>query len=135
MRPNYAIARFNLAEAIADANPKRAITEYETYLALTEGNPRRGRSFSPRTITRESPQTPIAGNHHAGESVRTGKDTGKWDEHSRGDFSASSWLVLHSMHRVVTGRAFNHFMGNVTLTPLANPTGLGTNRPLLHRIF
>jgi len=39
MRPNYAIARFNLAEAIADANPKRAITEYETYLALTEGIP------------------------------------------------------------------------------------------------
>jgi hypothetical protein len=33
--PNYAIARFNLAEAIADTNPKRAITEYETYLALT----------------------------------------------------------------------------------------------------
>ena len=39
MRPNYAIARFNLAEAVADANPKRAITEYETYLALTEGIP------------------------------------------------------------------------------------------------
>lgn len=39
MRPNYAIARFNLAEAISDANPRRAITEYETYLALTEGIP------------------------------------------------------------------------------------------------
>ena len=39
LRPNYAIARFNLADAIADANPKRAITEFETYLALTEGIP------------------------------------------------------------------------------------------------
>lgn len=39
LRPNYAIARFNLAEAIADANPRRAITEYETYLALVEGIP------------------------------------------------------------------------------------------------
>ena len=37
LRPNYAIARFNVAEAIADANPRRAITEYETYLALVEG--------------------------------------------------------------------------------------------------
>lgn len=39
LRPNYAIARFNMAEAIAEANPKRAITEYETYLALVEGVP------------------------------------------------------------------------------------------------
>ncbi len=39
LRPNYAIARFNMAEAIAEANPKRAITEYETYLALVEGIP------------------------------------------------------------------------------------------------
>ncbi len=39
LRPNYAIARFNLAEAIGDSNPKRAITEYETYLALVEGLP------------------------------------------------------------------------------------------------
>jgi tetratricopeptide (TPR) repeat protein len=39
LRPNYAIARFNVAEAIADANPKRAITEYETYLAIVEGIP------------------------------------------------------------------------------------------------
>jgi tetratricopeptide (TPR) repeat protein len=39
LRPNYAIARFNLAEAIEAANPKRAITEYETYLALAEGIP------------------------------------------------------------------------------------------------
>jgi len=37
LRPNYAIARFNVAEAIADDNPRRAITEYETYLALVEG--------------------------------------------------------------------------------------------------
>ena len=39
LRPNYAIARFNLAEAIESTNPKRAITEYETYLALAEGSP------------------------------------------------------------------------------------------------
>jgi len=39
LRPNYAIARFNLAEAIESTNPKRAITEYETYLALAEGIP------------------------------------------------------------------------------------------------
>lgn len=39
LRPNYAIARFNMAEAIGEANPKRAITEYETYLALVEGIP------------------------------------------------------------------------------------------------
>lgn len=39
LRPNYAIARFNMAESIAEGNPKRAITEYETYLALVEGIP------------------------------------------------------------------------------------------------
>jgi tetratricopeptide (TPR) repeat protein len=39
LRPNYAIARFNLADAIESTNPKRAITEYETYLALVEGIP------------------------------------------------------------------------------------------------
>jgi len=39
LKPNYAIARFNLAEAIESTNPKRAITEYETYLALVEGIP------------------------------------------------------------------------------------------------
>lgn len=39
LRPNYAIARFNMAEAIAETNPKRAITEYETYLAIVEGIP------------------------------------------------------------------------------------------------
>lgn len=39
LRPNYAIARYNLAEAIEPTNPKRAIAEYETYLALVEGIP------------------------------------------------------------------------------------------------
>lgn len=39
LRPNYAIARYNLAEAYAPTNPKRAISEYETYLALVEGVP------------------------------------------------------------------------------------------------
>jgi tetratricopeptide (TPR) repeat protein len=39
LRPNYAIARFNLAEAVELTNPKRALTEYETYLALVEGIP------------------------------------------------------------------------------------------------
>lgn len=37
LRPNYALARFNLAEACEETNPKRAISEYETYLALVEG--------------------------------------------------------------------------------------------------
>lgn len=37
LRPNYALARYNLAEAYEAANPKRAIEEYETYLALVEG--------------------------------------------------------------------------------------------------
>jgi tetratricopeptide (TPR) repeat protein len=37
LRPNYALARFNLAEACEDTNPKRALSEYETYLALVEG--------------------------------------------------------------------------------------------------
>jgi len=37
LRPNYAIARYNLAEAYEPTNPKRAISEYETYLALVEG--------------------------------------------------------------------------------------------------
>jgi tetratricopeptide (TPR) repeat protein len=39
LRPNYAIARFNLAEAYEPTSPKRAISEYETYLALVEGVP------------------------------------------------------------------------------------------------
>ncbi len=39
LRPNYAIARYNLAEAYEPTNPKRALLEYETYLALVEGIP------------------------------------------------------------------------------------------------
>jgi tetratricopeptide (TPR) repeat protein len=39
LRPNYALARFNLAEAYEPINRKRAISEYETYLALAEGIP------------------------------------------------------------------------------------------------
>ncbi len=39
LRPNYAIARYNLAEAHELTNPKRALSEYETYLALAEGIP------------------------------------------------------------------------------------------------
>ena len=39
LRPNYAIARYNLAEAYEPTNQKRALSEYETYLALVEGIP------------------------------------------------------------------------------------------------
>lgn len=39
LRPNYAVARFNLAEAYEPTNPKRAIAEYETFLALVQGIP------------------------------------------------------------------------------------------------
>jgi tetratricopeptide (TPR) repeat protein len=39
LRPNYAIARYNLAEAYEPMNPMRAISEYETYLALAQGIP------------------------------------------------------------------------------------------------
>ncbi|MER3422158.1 MAG: hypothetical protein C4293_01905 [Nitrospiraceae bacterium] len=39
LRPNYPIARYNLAEAYEAVNRKRAISEYETYLALVEGLP------------------------------------------------------------------------------------------------
>ena len=39
LRPNYAIARYNLAEAYEPTNPRRALSEYETYLALVEGIP------------------------------------------------------------------------------------------------
>ena len=39
LRPNYAVARYNLAEASEKTNPKRALAEYETYLALVEDNP------------------------------------------------------------------------------------------------
>lgn len=39
LRPNYALARYNLAEVLEATNPKRALSEYETYLALAEGIP------------------------------------------------------------------------------------------------
>ncbi len=39
LRPNYAVARYNLAEAYEPSNPTRALTEYETFLALVEGVP------------------------------------------------------------------------------------------------
>lgn len=39
LRPNYAVARYNLAEASEQSNPKRALAEYETFLALAEDNP------------------------------------------------------------------------------------------------
>jgi len=39
LRPNYAVARYNLAEAYEPTNPKRAISEYETYIALVQGIP------------------------------------------------------------------------------------------------
>jgi tetratricopeptide (TPR) repeat protein len=39
LRPNYAVARYNLAEAYEPVNPKRAIAEYETFLALVAGIP------------------------------------------------------------------------------------------------
>ena len=39
LRPNYSVARYNLAEAYELINRKRAISEYETYLALVEGIP------------------------------------------------------------------------------------------------
>lgn len=39
LRPNYPLARYNLAESYEEINAKRAIGEYETYLALVEGIP------------------------------------------------------------------------------------------------
>jgi len=36
--PNYPMARYNLAESYEQINVKRAISEYETYLALVEGS-------------------------------------------------------------------------------------------------
>jgi tetratricopeptide (TPR) repeat protein len=39
LRPNYAVARYNLAEAYEPTNPKRALAEYETFVALVEGIP------------------------------------------------------------------------------------------------
>ena len=39
LRPNYAVARYNLAEALEEINARRAISEYETFLALVAGIP------------------------------------------------------------------------------------------------
>jgi tetratricopeptide (TPR) repeat protein len=39
LRPNYAVARYNLAEGYESTNPKRALAEYETFVALVEGIP------------------------------------------------------------------------------------------------
>jgi len=39
LKPNYARARYNLAEVLEPVNRRRAIEEYETYLALVEGIP------------------------------------------------------------------------------------------------
>ncbi len=39
VRPNFAEARFNLGESLEHSNTRRAIEEYETYLALAEGIP------------------------------------------------------------------------------------------------
>lgn len=39
LRPNYAVARYNLAEGYEPINPKRALAEYETFVALVEGIP------------------------------------------------------------------------------------------------
>lgn len=42
LKPNYADAHFNLAEAIEDTQPRRALTAYENYLAYTEETPGEG---------------------------------------------------------------------------------------------
>jgi len=42
LRPNYAMARYNLAAILEETNPKRALAEYETFLALVEGIPEEG---------------------------------------------------------------------------------------------
>ena len=40
LRPNYAIARYNMAQIFEETDRKRAITEYETYIqVLAEGYP------------------------------------------------------------------------------------------------
>jgi len=46
LRPNYPIARFNLAQAYETINTRRAVTEYETYLALGEGIPEEQERFA-----------------------------------------------------------------------------------------
>ena len=42
LRPNYAVVRYNLGEALEETNPKRALAEYETFLALVEDIPEEG---------------------------------------------------------------------------------------------
>ncbi len=39
LRPNYADAHFNLAEALEDTQPRRAVTAYENYLAYVQQTP------------------------------------------------------------------------------------------------
>ncbi|MBW8064577.1 MAG: tetratricopeptide repeat protein [Nitrospira sp.] len=39
LKPNYSVARYNLASAYETVNVRRAVSEYETYLALVEGIP------------------------------------------------------------------------------------------------
>ena len=57
LRPNYAIARYNLAEAYEPTNPKRALSEYETYLALVEGIPDEANRIAHRPTTRQGVKT------------------------------------------------------------------------------
>ena len=46
LRPNYAEARFNLAKSLERIDTRRAIEEYETYLALVEGIPREAKRIT-----------------------------------------------------------------------------------------
>ena len=39
LKPNYAIAHFNLAEALETTHPRRALTAYENYLAYVDPKP------------------------------------------------------------------------------------------------
>ena len=39
LRPNYAVARYNMAQAYEAIDPRRAVLEYETYIAIAEENP------------------------------------------------------------------------------------------------
>jgi lipoprotein NlpI len=39
LKPNYAIAHFNLAEALEASQPRRALTAYENYLAYVDPKP------------------------------------------------------------------------------------------------
>ncbi|MFM8551153.1 MAG: tetratricopeptide repeat protein [Nitrospiraceae bacterium] len=46
LRPNYPAARFNLAQSYETINQKRAVTEYQTYMALGEGIPEEQERFA-----------------------------------------------------------------------------------------